>query len=144
MTLLWIADRFGPVIQKQFQDLAFVIRCSANDEVARRFAPHFLEPFQIRFEAAGSDDESLRAEFGRLPIEKHLATFEFAVAYVQFLDLGIVEDANTESQCRGVIGIHQRLASTKEEGVRAAQVKRSLQRGLKADTVSSHPQRYLD
>src|SRR2546426_170439 len=63
MTLGRIADGFGAMIQKQLQPPTFVIGRPANDEVARRFAPDFLEPFQICFETAGSNDERLRAEF---------------------------------------------------------------------------------
>ena len=106
VTLLWIADRFGTVIQKQLQNSAFVIRRAANDEVARGLTPHSFEPFQIRFETTGSHDNAFRAEFRGLSVEKHPPAFEPALADVQFLDLGVVENANAPFPCRRVVGIH--------------------------------------
>ena len=53
----------APASSSRLQHFALVVRRAANDEVVRGLAPGFLQPFEIRFEAAGGAIKHLPPNF---------------------------------------------------------------------------------
>ena len=70
VTLCGIANRFRSQAHEQLQELPFVVRRSANDEVPCCRPPRFFQPFEIRFEAAGRHHERFRAKLTGLTIKR--------------------------------------------------------------------------
>ena len=58
-----IAHRLGAVSEQLFQHPSLIVRRAADDEVVRGFAPVFFQPRNIRFKAAGGNDEGFRRVF---------------------------------------------------------------------------------
>ena len=139
MALRGIAHGFDTAPEQKLQHTSFVVRCAADDEVARPFAPHLLEPFEIGLESAGSDNKRFRAKRSGLALEPYRAACEFAIRDVELRDLRVIENANASLGGRSIMRVHQRFSPAEEERIRSIQVQRAPKRGLKSNAMRFHP-----
>ena len=64
---------------------------------------------------------------------------EAAITDIEADNLRVVHHPDAEALGSRVVAVHERLAAAQEERVRAGQVQRAAQGGLKADAESPHP-----
>ena len=134
-----IADRLSAVSEQLFQHSPLVVLRAADDEVVGSIAPVLLQPGDVRFEAAGGDDDGLRCDFARCTIAGRHRREKFTVTDLQFGDLGFVGDLHAGPRGGVVVRVHHRLATAQHEEITLGQVQRAAQGLLPTDAVGRHP-----
>ena len=114
---------------------------ATDDEIVRGVAPDFLEPLEIRFESARRQDDGVGADDGLAAIRHNRCAAKTAIDNVEREDLGVVDDRDAQPLGGRVIAVHQRLAATQKECVRAIQLKRAAERRLEPSAELSDPRR---
>src|SRR6266849_506215 len=139
VTLARIAHLLRASVEQRPQHSALVVGSAADDEVLRHLAPALFEPGNVRLEATGGSDHRARPYPMRSAAPRHQRGGELAVVDLEVRDFCLVSDPCSEGLRRAVVRVDQRLATSEEKSIGSAQVKRSLERWLKAHTVSRHP-----
>ena len=137
MALGRIAGGLGAAVHQQAQQPAIVVRRAANQEVVGGVAPDLSQPLEIRLESAGRRDERLRAHLLGAAVPRDEGRGEAPVADVQPGHPGVVFDRDAEALGGAVVRVHQLLAASQEEGVRAREMERAAKRRLKAGAVAA-------
>ena len=134
-----IADGLRPVFHQRGEQRAVIVRRAANNKIVGRVAPMPLQPFDIRFVAAGRNDHGARAN-QLSPIfvfEPH--RLEPIVLDDQIFHQRVVAHVNSHARRRQVIRVQQRLAASEKPAIRSPQMQRARERLLPVHPVRAHP-----
>ena len=126
--------------EEQLQHAAHVVGRAADDEVVGGRPPRFLQPREVRLEAAARGHHRLaRWITCSTPLRITVADLNAWPSSVDVGDLGVVEDLDAERLGGAVVGVDQRLAAAEEERVGARDVQRAAERRLETHAVLRHP-----
>ena len=92
-----VADRFGAVLEQEFEQGARIEGGAADEEVVRGRAPGLFQPGQVRLEAARRDHHRLGGDGHRAIAHAHRSAPEPPVHDVQPDDLGLVADVHPQA-----------------------------------------------
>src|SRR5262245_20970733 len=143
MALSGIADGLGAAVQHLPKHFSRVVRRPPNDEVVGRRSPDLFQPLEIRFKSAGRQHDRLRANRFGATIDLRRESLKSAVDDVEGGGFGLIHDAYAQPLGGAVVAVHQRLAATEKEGVRAAKLQRASKGGLQSPAKSSNPRRAI-
>src|SRR5579883_253336 len=141
VALRGMAYRLCTVRKQHAQNLASIERCAADEEIARRFAPDFLQPLEVRFKSSGGGHERTSADQKRFAAPYDARRFKAPVPNLDVLHLGLIVDSHAQSLSGRVIRVQERLSSAEKKRIRAVQMQSSSQRRLKTDAMVEHPLR---
>src|SRR5205807_2639704 len=108
--------------EQQTQNLAFVVRRSADHKVARSVAPGLAKPVDISLESAGSGDQRLGLHLNNISIHNDGRTLEHAVLNAQTCNLCVIDHRNAPPRSLRIVGVNKRLAAAQEKNIGAVQV----------------------
>src|SRR5688572_6684908 len=98
MTLSRVADGLDTLVQKKPQHASPIVARPAYLEVVGAFAPIFLQPLDVGFEASARDDEAFCPYRLNARRPAHVGAPEAAVGNVEINDFGVIFDTNAEAR----------------------------------------------
>ena len=143
MTLGRIPDLLDAVVEQHLQNRALVIRGAADQKIAGRFAPVFLEPVDIGFEPAGCRDQRSGPDSLVPAADPRRRGQEHAVLDVHRRDLGLVQHIDADPLRRIVQRVEHRPSAAEEKRVGPSQPEGAAERGLEPDALLHDPVQHV-